>query len=100
VSAYVDVAADGVILLIDSIEAVEREYAIRATGSSFAAPVMQQLPRYANSMYLVGINAADQLDAFIEDTNLKIYLVGQTKDSVVYYPEDVAIAGPVLGPWQ
>ena len=46
-SVYGVVAADGVILLIDSIEAVETEYAIRATGCSFVAPVKQQLPRYA-----------------------------------------------------
>ena len=46
---------------------------------------------------MVGIYAADQLEAYIEDTNLKIISVGQTKDSVVYYTEDVAIAGPTLG---
>ena len=50
VSGYVGVAADDVILLVDSVEAVETGYAIRETGSSFVAPVNQQLPRYATTM--------------------------------------------------
>jgi len=101
VSAYVDAAADGVILLIDSQAGARKEYAIRETGSSFAAPDNQTLPKYANSMYLVGLNAADQFQAWIGDVaTVKVYLVGQTKDSVVYYAEDLPVTDPELGSWE
>lgn len=51
-------------------------------------------------MYLVGITAADEFDAYLEDLDVKIYLVGQTKGSAVYNLEDVAVADPTAGSWQ
>ncbi|MCH8349223.1 MAG: hypothetical protein IIB29_03125 [Chloroflexi bacterium] len=100
VSAYVGGAADGVILFIDSTKNGDVKYGIRETGSSFPEP-QSDLRKYSNTMYLVGINAADQFQAWIGDVaTVKVYLVGQTKDSVVYYIEDVAVADPALDSWQ
>ena len=100
VSANVDADADGVILFLDSVHSVKREYAIRESGSSFNT-TNRELEAYGNTMYLVGINALDQFDAFIEDiSHIKVYLVGQTKGSVVYNLEDVAVADPVTGDFQ
>jgi len=104
VSAYVDADADGVILLVDSIDTVTKKYAIREVGSTFLDPTgpdKHKLGGYSNTMYLVGINGADQFEAWLEKiTTLKIYLVGQTKGSVVYYTEDVAVSDPTAGSWQ
>ena len=38
--------------------------------------------------------------AYIENGNIQVYLVGQTKGSVVYYTDDIAVADPTLGSWQ
>jgi hypothetical protein len=100
VSAYVDDDADGVILFIDSVIPVKREYAIRESGSSFDI-TNRELEGYGNTMYLVGINARDQFDAFIENVlNMQVYLLAQTKGSVVYNLEDVYITQPATGSWQ
>ena len=100
VSAYVDDDADGVILFIESVIPVKREYAIRESGSSFNI-TNRELEGYGNTMYLVGINARDQFDAFIENVeNMQVYLVAQTKGSVVYNLEDVLITDPAIGSWQ
>ena len=45
-------------------------------------------------MYLVGLDGSYKFDAYIQDSNVKIYLVGQTKDSVVYYVDDIVHFGP------
>jgi len=99
VSAVVGSDADGVILLIDNIEGVARSYGIREVGSSFSTSTRAVGP-YENTMYLVGIDGSDQFDAYIENSNVKLYLVGQTQGSVVYYTDDVAVADPTLGSWQ
>ena len=99
VSAYVDSDADGVILFIDSVSSGDQDYGIREVGSSYAT-TDKKLHQYGNTMFLVGINTADQFDAYIESTNVKLYLVGQTKGSVVYYTDDIAVADPPTGSWQ
>ena len=99
VSAFVDADADGVILLIDNIENTARNYGVREVGSSFSITTRKVGP-YENTMYMVGINGADQFDVYIENSNIKLYLVGQTKGSVVYYTNDIAVADPTLGSWQ
>ncbi|MCH7737496.1 MAG: hypothetical protein IH872_08870 [Chloroflexi bacterium] len=99
VSGVVDQDADGVILLIDNIENAARDYGVRETGSSFAT-TDRELGPYGNTMYMVGIDGSDQFDIYIENSNLKVYLVGQTKGSVVYYTDDVAVNDPTLGSWQ
>ncbi|NQW22663.1 MAG: hypothetical protein HQ475_04365 [SAR202 cluster bacterium] len=99
VSAYVDADADGVILLIDNIENTARNYGIREVGSSFSTTTRKSGP-YENTMYMVGIDGSNQFDAYIENSNVKVYLVGQTKGSVVYYTDDVAVTDPTLGSWQ
>ena len=99
VSAYVDSDADGVILLIDNIENTARNYGVRESESSFSITSRKVGP-YENTMYLVGIDGSDQFDVYIENSNVKVYLVGQTKGSVVYYTNDVALSDPTLGSWQ
>ena len=100
VSANVDADADGVILFLDSVAGSTREYAIRESGSGFDI-TNRELEDYGNTMYLVGIDALDQFEAFIEDVDdIKVYLVGQTKGSVVYNLEDVAVTDPSIGSWQ
>ena len=99
VSSLVDAGADGVILLIDNIGNGPRNYGIRETGSSFSA-TGRDLGPYENTMYLVGIDGSDQFDAYIENSDVRLYLVGQTKGSVVYYTNDIAVTDPTLGSWQ
>ncbi|PKB71091.1 MAG: hypothetical protein BZY87_07120, partial [SAR202 cluster bacterium Io17-Chloro-G6] len=99
VSAYVDSDADGVILLIDNIENAARNYGVREVESSFSTTTRKVGP-YENTMYMVGIDGSDQFDAYIENSNIKVYLVAQTKGSVVYYTDDVAVSDPTLGSWQ
>ena len=104
VTANVDSDADGVILFVDSTEGGEKEYALREMGSTFldpSGPDKNLLSRYSNTMYLVGINAADQFQVWLEEVlTMKIYLIGQTKGSVIYNLEDVAVADPTTGSWQ
>ena len=76
-----------------------KKYGVREIGSSFPDPDLN-LSDYANTMYLVGIDGADQFDAWVEELDIKIYLVGQTKGSVVYYVNDIAVADPAAGSWQ
>ena len=100
VTANVDSDADGVILFLTSIKDVTTEYAIRETGSSFNT-TNRELEDYGNTLYLVGLDALDQFDVFIEKVDeVKLYLVGQTKGSVVYNIEDVAVTDPATGSWQ
>lgn len=99
VSGYVDPDADGVILLVDSLDSGDQKYGIREFGSSFTG--QSDVGAYGNSMYLVGINSNGRFDAFIETTDVKIYLVGYTMGSVVYDLEDVPIADPAnLDSWK
>ena len=99
VSGSVDADADGVMLFIDSISSADRDYGIREVGSSYAITNLE-LEEYGNTMFFVGLNASDQFDAYIEDSDVKIYLVGQTKGSVVYYTDDIAVTDPATGSWQ
>ncbi len=98
VSGYVDADARGVILFISSIFASDADYAIREVSSSFSA-TNWELEEYGNTVYLVGIDGSDQFDAYIQNSSVKIYLVGQTKTSVVYV-DDIAVSDPPLGSWQ
>ena len=93
VSANVAADADGVILLIRSIDGADRNYAIREVGSSYNTTNLK-LGKYANTMYLVGLSASKEFDAWVENANIEIYLVAQTKGSVVYYINDIAVGDP------
>ncbi|MBQ10973.1 MAG: hypothetical protein CMJ45_05425 [Planctomyces sp.] len=100
VSANVDNDSDGVILFLDSIQSAKREYGVREHGSSFDI-TNRELEDYGNTMYLVGLDALDQFEVFIENVaHVQVYLVGQTKGSVVYNLEDVLVADPSIGSWQ
>lgn len=99
VSGHVDDDADGVILLIDSLDASDQRYALREAGSSETI-TDRELEQYSNTMYLVGLNSWHQFEAWIGDPEVKIYLVGQTKGSVVYFSLDIPVADPSTGSWQ
>ena len=99
VSGQVAADADGVILLIDSTTSTDQAYGIREVGSSYST-TDRNVIRYGNSMYLVGIDASDQFEAYIESASVKIYLVGQTRGSVVYFTNDTAATYPTTGSWQ
>ena len=94
----VDADADGVILLLRSIDGKDKKYAIREVGSSYNTTGFK-LGKNANTMYLVGLDVNKQFEAWIENTNIKIYLVGQTKGSVVFYDDDKAVADPTFNSW-
>jgi len=98
VSTFVQSDADGVILLIRSVDAFDRNYGIREVGSSYNTTSMK-VGTFANTMYLVGLNASQQFDAWIENANVEIYLVAQTMGSVVYYVDDIAVADPPFNIW-
>ena len=101
VSAYVDADADGVILLVDSQDGGKKKFGIRENGGSFPDPTTdQQLAGYSNTMYLVGIDVLNKFEAYIQTADIKIFLVGQTKGSVVFYMDDIAVGDPTLGSWQ
>ena len=90
VSDNVDADADGVILLVDSISSAVQAYAIRDVGSAFNT-TNRDLQQYGNTMYLVGLNAAKTFEAYIENSNVNIYLIAQTKGSVGYYINDIPV---------
>ena len=101
VSAHVDSDADGVILFLYSEDASARNYGIREIGSSYST-TDRKLGAYGNTTYLVGIDSSDQFQAYIENSNVRVYLMGQTKGSVVYNTNDVAVDDPQpadLGKW-
>ncbi|MFQ6029576.1 MAG: hypothetical protein ACE5Q6_19035 [Dehalococcoidia bacterium] len=99
VSSHVDADADGVILFIDSISSVDEDYGVREAGSSFSTTSLE-LEEFGNTMYLVGIDASDQFEVYAGSIDVKIYLVAQTKGSVVYYTDDTAVSDPTTGSWQ
>ena len=99
VSSQVDATADGVILLVYSGSEQDRDYGIREVGSSDTYEDVG-LRRYQSTMYVVGLNASKEFEAWIEQTALRIYLVAQTKGRFTYYVNDIAVADPPLGSWQ
>jgi len=93
-AGYVDANADGAILFIVGDN---KKYGVREVGSSYSN-VDLKLPSKGGTMYLVGLNAAKEFEAYIE-SGVNIYLVGQTKGSVVYYHDDIAVTDPAIGSW-
>ena len=61
-----------------------------------AAPLEQ----YGSTMYVSGIDASDQIQVYIEDSSVKVYLVARTKGSVIYYSTHVSVADPATETWQ
>ena len=93
-SGQVAADADGALLFVTGDA---RPYGIREVGSSYSTTSLKT-PVKGNTMYLVGLDANKQFEAYLEDaTNL--YLVGQTKGSVVYYADNLAATDPVTGVW-
>ena len=99
VTSYVDASADGVILFIDNTSSSAMDYGVREVGSSYST-INRGLEGFGNTMYLVGIDANDQFQAYIDAADVKIYLIAQTKGSVVYYTNDKTVSDPTTGSWQ
>ena len=99
VSSQVDASADGVILLVYSESPQDREYAIREVGSSDTYDDVG-LRRYQSSMYVVGLNASKEFEAWIEHSSVRLFLVAQTKGQFTYYVDDIVVADPSLDSWQ
>jgi hypothetical protein len=99
VAAYVDADATGVILLVDNGATTDLSFGVRETGSTFSA-TNRDLNSYGNTMYAVGLDANKKFQAYVELTTVKIFLIGQTKGSIGFYVDDLAVADPVLGSWQ
>ena len=99
-SPYVDADADGAILFIVSTDGGDRNYGVREIGSSFST-TNRDLENRSSTMYLVGLDASYQFEVYHEDfVDVKFYLVGQTKGSVVYFSNDVAVVDPATGSFQ
>ena len=100
VTANVDADADGVILFTTSTSNVDRNYGVRAVGSTFNITSLD-LDGYENAMYLVGINSENKFEVYHGNfATTKFYLIAQTKGSVVYFLEEVAVTDPATGSWQ
>ena len=100
VSSFVDDDTDGVILFIVSTKGDQRMYGVREVGSSFST-TNRDLENRSSTMYLVGIGSNDQFEVYHTDfDDVKFYLVGQTKESVVYYSNDLGVTDPATGSFQ
>ena len=93
-SSRVDSDADGAILFLTGDA---QRYGIREVGSSYSTTSLRT-PVKGNTMYLVGLDGNKQFETYLESA-ANIYLVGQTKGSVVYYSDDLAATDPVTGVW-
>ena len=97
-SSFVD--ADGAILFIVSTNGADKNYGVREIGSSFST-TNRDLENNSSTMYLVGLDSSYQFEVYHEDfSDTKFYLVGQTKGSVVYFSNDVAVVDPATGSFQ
>ena len=93
-SSQVDSDADGAILFITGDA---RRYGIREVGSSYSTTTLRT-PSRGNTMYLVGLDGNKQFETYL-DSATNIYLVGQSKGSVVYYTNDIVATNPATGIW-
>ena len=93
-SSQVDSDADGAILFLigDAQRYGIREMSSTDSNTSLRTPVK------GNTMYLVGLDANKQFRAYLESAS-NLYLVGQTKGSVVYYDNDLAATDTATGVW-
>jgi len=99
VTANVDADADGVILLIRSTDGTDRTYGIREVLSSYSTTNLTLLSKGV-TMYLVGLDAGKKFEVWTENAGIDIFLVGQTKGSVVYYVNDLLVPDPPFNSWQ
>ncbi|MBC8281730.1 MAG: hypothetical protein H8E48_13175 [Chloroflexi bacterium] len=98
VSNYVSDEANGVILWVNSEVNTEKKYRIRAPGSDEAAK--DKINQYANTMFIVGLNSAKHFEANLDDEDVKIYLIGETKGSVAYYGNNIIVDDPSTNNWR
>ncbi len=88
INDLVGVTADGAILLVNSVTSTDLAYGIRERGSTYSTTNCE-LEEYRATMYLVGLDVARRFDIYILDQDMKIYLVAQTKGSIVFYENDI-----------
>jgi hypothetical protein len=97
VSAHVDEKADGVILLVDNGGAAD-DYAIREVGSTFS-DTTKEISADGNTMYLVGIDSNDKFEVYLGSTDINVFLIGQTRGSVIYNTDNTSTDNPSGGSW-
>ncbi len=95
----VDNDAEGAILLVTSVTSSDMAFGIRERTGAYST-TNRELEEYGATMYMVGLDAARRLDIYITDQDVKVYLVAQTKGSVVFYTNDVAVTDPTTGSYQ
>jgi hypothetical protein len=97
-TGQVDGDTNGVILMLDNTGNAT-DYAVREIGST-DADTANDLSGQGNVLYMVGLDGSDDFEIFLGSADINVYMVGQTKDSVVYYSNDVAVTDPSTGSWQ
>ncbi|MEE8363918.1 MAG: hypothetical protein V3S18_07605, partial [Dehalococcoidia bacterium] len=98
VSSSVDSDATGVILMIDSV-GTDTVFGVRETGGAFN-DLAHVISGQGNTVYFVGIDADDRFDMYLADGTVNVYLVAQTKGSVVFYTDDIALTDPPIKSWE
>jgi PKD repeat protein len=73
-SAIISVDSTGVLLHVINESATEYECGIRKKGST--DDIKGKLAAYAHSWAFIGVDASQKFQAYIENTNVKIYVVG------------------------
>jgi hypothetical protein len=97
-SGVIDEDTTGVILMIDNT-GNGADYAVREIGST-DSDITNGIGLQANALYMVGVDSNDDFEVYLGTADIKIYLVGQTKQSVVYFTNDVAVTDPSFNSWQ
>jgi hypothetical protein len=87
-----------VILMIAS-SGNDSDYAVREIGSA-DSDTANVIPGQSNALYMVGIDGNNQSEAYLETADINIYMIAQTKGSVVYNVTDVAVTDPSFNSWQ
>jgi hypothetical protein len=98
VSAHVDTDATGAVLFLDST-GNDTIYAVREIGST-DSDLTHELIGGSNTQYYVGIDDTGKFEFYRAAADIDVYLIGQTKDSLVFYSNDIAVADPTTGSWQ
>ena len=75
------------------------DYAVREIGST-DSDTANDIGNQANALYMVGVDSNDDFEVYLGTADIRIYMVGQTKQSAVYFINDVAVTDPTLNSWQ
>lgn len=93
VSAHVDADTTGVMLFLQNNNSSDRDVQFRVKGST-NDHTSQEWEEYAAKGCVVGIDANDKFQVDMENTAHKVYLVGEIKDSITLWTNEVSITDP------